>query len=139
MHTEHLHKNDVFEAARKSRRSVAVIATGRSALTILGRAKRAGYPTVSVFETAAELLDCFDIQRHSRVLAVLEPEKLSREQLYSLDRFGAVVIGVEAHALHRSWATMLPLHETVWLYSTPAVYRKLMRGYEQRLDEPSCD
>lgn len=110
------------------RASIAIVATGRSSLTMMTRTTSAGYASVSIFEHSERALEEAQRGRISAVLALLEPQLLSREQLHQFDLLGIGVGGVIAHARHQSWSELLPLMETVWLFAPGLYYRKLIQG-----------
>lgn len=128
-----------FESARERRQSVAILATGRSALTILRRVKQAGYSAVSVFDSANALLTACKSQGFSRVLAILEPELFTRDALHQLDELGVITVGVVAHNRHRSWSQLLPLCETVWLFALGPAYRTRLDGYSRQMTRVTSD
>lgn len=128
-----------FESARERRQSVAILATGRSALTIMRRVKLAGYSAVSVFDSADALLTACKTQGFSRVLAILEPELFTRDALHQLDQLGVITVGVVAHNRHRSWSQLLPLYETVWLFALGPAFRTRLDGYSRQMTRVSTD
>lgn len=109
-----------------SRKRVIILATGTSALTVLNRAKKAGFASVTMFESAEEALSDGRINRGDIVLALLESSILTRDALNQCDKLGARTIGVVAHHRHRAWARLLPLRETVWLFAPAPMYRNEM-------------
>lgn len=110
----------------RARSTVAVLATGRSATTVLNRVKAAGYESIAVFESAEDFISQFTAERFDVVVAMLEPTTLSRESLHQLDLWGLRTVGVVAHHRHRNWGVLLPLKETVWLFAPASMYRRQM-------------
>lgn len=125
-------KNAEFDRTRRPRHSVAVLASGRQASIILRRLRLAGYTDCSVCSSAEMLLTMCETNSVTRVVAVLEPELLTRKTLQQLDERGMLSVGVVVNNRHRSWGRLLPLLETVWLFATPSTYRTHIEGYAAR-------
>jgi cation diffusion facilitator CzcD-associated flavoprotein CzcO len=125
--------------ALRTRQRVAVVASGRSAVTMLSRAKSAGCESVALFDRTGDLLAQENPQQYTVVIALLEPHIITREDLHALDSFGMRTIGVVGHHRHRTWAALLPLNEAVWLFAPPKMYRRQMMGLDRALAGESTD
>jgi hypothetical protein len=125
-------KNSEFDRRRQPRQTVAVLASGRYASIILRRIRLAGYVDCVVCSSAELLLTLCETNNVTRVVAVLEPELLTRDALHQLDQRGVITIGVTVNTRHRSWGQLLSLLETVWLFAPPSTYRTQLDGYAAR-------
>lgn len=125
-------KNTEFDSLRRPRHAVAVLATGRHASIILSRVRRAGFDLCSICSSPEMLLSMCEANNVSRVVAVLEPDLLTRQTLHQLDERDIATVGVVVNNRHRSWARLLPLLETVWLFAPPSSYRLQIEGYAPR-------